>query len=208
MQILWISRNSGLVLALSSLAMISACKPSDRDGVNATDNTPAVPAAQSKSSEPANDAPVVDANAVEASKLSELTEAQRSTRFVAVGRCMLETINGEKLIEGEPLLVQDKASATIVGWVGDPTTGAWPQSPQLRIEQLSGPRIWTVGLGDPVARPGVAKLFKLASMELTGFKARMDLSALPADTYRLSIVYDNLARSFACNRQRTIRIGG
>lgn len=110
-------------------------------------------------------------------------------------------------LSGRPTQVPDSAAVMFEGWLGDKDTMAWPDSPSLYVRK-EGPngRVWEAKLSEPFSRGDVAKKFKTDTMLDTGFKARSNLSALPAGNYRLMLVFSKDGKQHRCDRGWIIQL--
>lgn len=192
-------------LPLAAVLALSAC--SDREPPSQANEVAASSAAASES---AGVLPAAAPATARGPDLQELTPAKRNAAINAIGRCMIDTVAQQPLVEGQELPVSTTTAVQFIGWVGDPQTETFPKEPALRFDLQDGSRAWEVGLGEPYARAPVAKMYKTATMEKTGFNTEVDLSALPAGTYTVRIVYNisgDPNRRVACNRDFRIRIG-
>lgn len=191
-----------LAVAIAVAFAATACKPAAQNEA-AADQQPAVAQPSTPATDTGSPAMPPAANIA----LHELDEQSRATALTPTGLCSMDGLNDGPLVADKVNTLATPSAAVFVGWVGEKTTNTWPQQPRLRLDQVNGGRAWEVGLGAPVSRKDVAKHFNAESMTMTGFKAPVDLSSLPAGDYTVRVVYDSGTHHMNCDRHTRIHIG-
>lgn len=193
-----------LALAISVAFAAAACKPASQNAPAA--DQPAT-APEQAAPAPADTSRAPDTGAAPVG-LHELDESARTAPLGDATMCRVDEMSGEPLVSGQTARLALPSAAVFRGWLGDESTKSWPQPPpSLRFDQVDGGRAWEVGLGAPLSRKDVAKYFHSDTMEASGFKVPVDLSALPAGDYTVRMVYDRAGRRMACDRRIRVRIG-
>lgn len=165
---------------------------------------------------PAAVAPVVDETLPAAgprvapegpSVLTEVDAAALSVAPAESGLCSFDTIDGQPIAGGTPVVVGDPAHFTVSGWVGEKATMTRPAA-NLRLTQVGGARSWEITAGPPRGRGDVANHFDADGLSEVGFEVSIDPSELPPGEYGLSLVHQVGGQQFICDKGTRIRIEG
>lgn len=134
---------------------------------------------------------------------SEVPPHQRAIAG-AGGRCNIERVNGAGFT-GQPLKVSREAPVRVVGWIVDDQAQSVPRMVELRFAM--GDRLWKATVPVDVARRDVQALLGGApAFANTGHASVLDLSALPAGTYRVYTAFQRKGVTWACDNGRVLDI--
>lgn len=178
-------------LSVISLLLLAGCQ---REAPAPSDVTTAAPAVESNApvSRPQTPAPQ-PAGAIAADA-------------VPSALCNLEGV-GDASFSGETLVVNSSAPALLRGWVGLESTKTAPASTIVRIEAVSDfAKAWEVALPVGESREDVAAANSSPGLSNAGFSGAVDLSALPADTYRVYVRFEGDDTHYFCDNGRQVQL--
>ncbi len=189
-------KNIPILMASGLTALVlTACSPPD--GENAA--PPAQPAATDAAA--TETAPAAE-EAKPALPTPTLLDAARTAESIVVaGKCNIESADG-RMFSAEPLVIENKASAKVTGWLLANEQGAAPAEPVLRIESSDKSQVWQLPLQLVIARDDLGG----SAGATPGFEAAFDASTIPAGRYHLYLAFRGESALMACDNGRHVEL--
>ncbi len=138
----------------------------------------------------------------------EVPLEERRATLVPEKNCNLERADN-KVFTGAPIAVS-KASGQVrvSGWLANGQTASVPAQAELRLVSSTGNRAWKASLNTGGKRDDVVKLLGGdPGYAGSGFVASVSVSNLPADQYRMYMVFNEGGSFKVCDNGRSILLG-
>lgn len=186
-----------LLMTTAIVLALSACaddKPSSEQAPQAEAAAPAGTPGQITAEPAASSGPPPE---------QALTSAARPTEIPAdskvVEGCALDSVDGQAVVTTGQ--VANKENVRLSGWAGDVENGT---SPEVIYLQLDGPQALYVRAARGAQRPDVATHFGKPGLADAGWDANVDLSAMPAGTYKVHVIQLVDGGAIACDTVRSV----
>lgn len=138
--------------------------------------------------------------------LERVPEGTPEQGGIASQLCNLDGL-GEANFGAEPLVFRAEAPALARGWLGMDASARAPDSAVLRFDSLERPgEAWQVAVVIDGSREDVAAARRAPGLAASGLDSALDLSRLPAGSYRYYATYQGDGQAYVCDVGRIVEV--
>jgi uncharacterized membrane protein len=136
--------------------------------------------------------------------LAPLTPAQLQAPR-AQASCSIEAVDGIAFTPDAPMQLEAR-TVRLTGWFLSQMSKAPGVPASLRVTAEGGQAGWIGPITNWTPRPDVTEAMQATGPGDTGFAQRLDLSGLPAGTYRVAVLWDEAGAPYSCDPNRLVQL--